>query len=72
MSVVLPLDKMSVTEKISTMESLWDDLIRGEETMESPSWHGDVLTRRDEAVRSGSEAVLDWSEAKKRIRESTT
>ena len=70
MSVVLPLDKMSVAEKIGTMESLWDDLLRDEAAIESPSWHGDILSRRDEAVRAGSERLLDWSEAKKRIRES--
>lgn len=70
MSVVLPLDKMSVTEKICTMESLWDDLVRRGEAMESPSWHGEVLNRREKAVLTGAETVLDWSEAKKRIRES--
>ena len=26
MSITLPLDKMTVLEKIQTMESLWDDL----------------------------------------------
>jgi len=72
MSVTLPLDKMTMAEKIGTMESLWDDLVRGGETMESPLWHGELLDRRDEAVRDGTEPVLDWAEAKKRIRESVS
>jgi hypothetical protein len=72
MAVTLPLEKMSSAEKVELMESLWADLCRKPEEVESPSWHDDVLREREKRLETGEEQVLEWSEAKRRIRESVS
>ena len=47
MEITLPLEKMSIEEKIRTMETIWDDLCRKADSISSPSWHEDVLTRKE-------------------------
>ena len=67
MANTLPLDKMSVAEKIQAMESLWDDLCRKADAVSSPAWHEGVLTERDLMRQSGEEISEDWDLAKKNI-----
>ena len=64
----LPLDKMTVAEKLHAMDVLWADLSR-DDRLESPAWHADVLKERDERIKSGKETFLDWEEAKHSLRE---
>jgi len=68
MGIALPLEKMSRKEKIQAMESLWDDLCRHAEKVQSPAWHGAVLGQREESLRVGEAGISDWDAAKKRIR----
>jgi Putative addiction module component len=68
MGIALPLEKMSRKEKIQAMESLWDDLCRHAEKVQSPAWHGAVLEQREENLRVGEAEFSDWDVAKKRIR----
>lgn len=70
MNVTLPLGEMTLAEKLRTFESLWDDLCRTPGSFEPPAWHGDVLRERENALREGRDDVMDWEEAKKKIRES--
>lgn len=69
MSVSLPLEKMTRKEKIEAMESLWDDLCRHAEGIESPDWHGAILDQREESLTVGEAQFGDWETAKRRIRE---
>lgn len=69
MNATLPLDRMTKEEKLRVMEELWADLSRDPLQVESPSWHGDVLVERAEAVKSGKEAFMDWDTAKNQLRE---
>jgi hypothetical protein len=69
MQTVLPLEQMTREEKLRIMEELWADLSRDESQVESPAWHGDVLSERVKAVKSGKEVFLDWEETKKKLRE---
>ncbi len=69
MEVVLPLDKMTISEKLRALDQLWDDLQRTSEKVPSPTWHADVLRAREERVREGKSKFSDWPEAKNRIRE---
>ena len=62
MSIVLPLDKMTIPDKLRAMEQIWDDLQRASDDVPSPAWHRDVLAARELRVR-------DWTEAKRRIRD---
>lgn len=43
MSIALPLDKMTIAEKLEVMEILWRDLSLNESRFDSPAWHGEVL-----------------------------
>lgn len=70
MSVAIKLEQMTIADKISTMEYLWDDLCRHASETLSPAWHGDLLAQREEAVTVGEAHFLDWDQAKKKIRES--
>ena len=68
MAISIPLEKMSVEEKIQAMESLWDDLRNRAGDALSPAWHGDELARRGAAVVSGKETFEFWDSAKESIR----
>jgi hypothetical protein len=69
MSINLPLDQMTIEEKLQAMEALWADLTRNEEQFESPAWHEQVLKEREQRVKSGQESFIDWEIAKKQLRQ---
>lgn len=48
------LKKMSITEKLKTMEILWSGLAENESDVESPTWHGDVITARKASIEDGT------------------
>lgn len=54
MPVNLPLKDMSLHEKLSAMESLWEDLTRTPEVIESPAWHKEILDERSQRIADGS------------------
>ncbi len=68
MSINLPLKDMTVREKLAVMESLWEDLARTPETIESPAWHKTVLDERRQRSTEGTSQFVDWETAKKDIR----
>lgn len=68
MSSRLPLEKMSVEEKIQAMEAIWDDLCDRADSLTSPAWHGEVLADRDSALQGGDDEVIDWETAKQNIK----
>ncbi len=63
----IPIDGLSVQQKLSLMERIWGDLERCPTEIPSPEWHGDVLARRLQAVEAGETDFVDWSDAKKRL-----
>ena len=69
MSIKLPLDEMTVQEKIAAMESLWEDLSRSPEAIESPAWHKDILDQRQQRIADGTAQFEDWEKAKGKIHE---
>ena len=70
MNISLPLDEMSVEEKLQLMETIWDDLSRHADEMEPPTWHGKMLKELEGAIERGEESFDDWEAAKRRIRDS--
>jgi hypothetical protein len=72
MYTALPPEKMSIEDRIRTMEDLWDDLCRRSNEVLSPDWHHDVLAERELNIRVSEAVFEDWGNAKKRIRESLT
>lgn len=70
MEVTLPLSEMTTADKLRTIESIWDDLLRTRADIPSPAWHADILCARENRVREGKATFGDWTEAKRRIRDS--
>lgn len=68
MSIALPLDQMTIEEKIQTMEILWNDLCGQAGNVASPGWHKDVLQNREAAIERDEDSFVDWEEAKRNIR----
>ncbi len=68
MSITIPLEKMSIEEKIQAMESIWDDLCNRADSIASPSWHKEVLDEREKEIKRGDDQFVDWDTAKKNIR----
>jgi hypothetical protein len=67
MSLALKIDEMTTSEKISAMESLWDDLCHHADTVKSPEWHKDILAEREQNLESGKEKAINWQDAKSKI-----
>ena len=72
MPTTLPLDQMTLEEKLRAMEALWADLSRQENQIESPPWHEQVLNERAARLRSGAENFMDWETAKRELRNRLT
>jgi len=68
MDVILPLDRMSVEEKLRALELLWEDLARSPASIPSPRWHQDVLEAREHRLREGKEKFIPWDEARESLR----
>ena len=68
MPATLPLNEMTVAEKLQAMEALWEDLSRNADALESPEWHRDVLEKRERRIASGESRFSDWEQAKADIR----
>jgi hypothetical protein len=68
MSIKLPLHEMTIKEKLAVMESLWEDLSRSPDSIESPEWHKEILEHRRERVAEKTARFVDWEVAKAEIR----
>ena len=58
--ISIPLDKMSLAEKLEAMEALWADLSRTPGQVPIPDWHREVLKARRESPATW----LDWEQVK--------
>ena len=66
--VTLPLEKMTVAEKLTVIEDVWASLRGEEDRFDSPAWHQDVLLARKKLHAEGKTKFSGWAEAKDRIR----
>jgi hypothetical protein len=48
------IEKMSSSEKLQTIESLWDSLLDEKTALASPQWHEQVLASRTAKFVDGS------------------
>ncbi|APF18360.1 Putative addiction module component CHP02574 family protein [Caldithrix abyssi DSM 13497] len=62
------LENMTIEEKLKLMEEIWSDLIKYEKQIPSSLWHKAVLEEREKKIKDGKEAILNWNEAKDKIR----
>ncbi|MGA2245411.1 MAG: addiction module protein [Verrucomicrobiota bacterium] len=64
----LEIQQLPRQEKLKLMEMLWAELSRDEAELESPAWHADALRETIECRARGEETVLDWEQAKEKLR----
>jgi len=67
MNTTFNIKKMSLSDKISAMEMLWDDICRDAPDISSPQWHEELLKQRELNIREGTDEFVDWEKAKKDI-----
>lgn len=60
------IKKMSISERIRTMEAIWDSLLYDDAHMPSPAWHGNILAERKKKIDEGSAKFLSVEEVKER------
>lgn len=63
----IPIDKMSVSEKLEAFSFIWDRLGETPDAIPTPGWQQDELQRRSERLDSGESNVSDWDEAEVRF-----
>ncbi|HNS20710.1 MAG TPA: addiction module protein [Sedimentisphaerales bacterium] len=68
MSDAIEIARLSREEKLRVMEAIWEDLSRDTAQVESPDWHREVLEETDRRLGAGQEPLVDWQDAKKRLR----
>ena len=59
------IKKMSVAERLQAMELLWDSFLYEGVEVDSPSWHGDVLSQRKAKVDSGKGNFISLNKLKR-------
>ena len=69
---ILPLNEMSVEEKLQTMEALWQSLSADPAAVESPPWHEEELAELERKIESGQSKFVEWEKAKADIRRRTS
>lgn len=67
MDFTLPLEKMSVEDKLRILERIWEDLARTPSAVPSPAWHRDVLDAREKRISESRERFIPWDKAKEDI-----
>ena len=71
MDAVLPLDQMTVEEKLRAMEAIWRSLSTREEQVPVPDWHKQVLDERQRQIDAGEARFVSLEEMKERVRKRT-
>lgn len=64
---MLKIEKMSVAERIATMEQLWDSLSKEKPALRSPAWHREVLADRREELASGKARFITLAQLRKKL-----
>jgi putative addiction module component (TIGR02574 family) len=64
------INKMSVAERLRTIEALWESIPLAESSINSPDWHGEVLASRKAKVRAGKGEFLSLEALRERFRSS--
>ena len=60
MSIELPLESMTLADKLEAMEASWPDISRRPADLPSPDWHKDNLNERWGLVAEGKLKFVDW------------
>ena len=61
---IADISKMSITERLQTMEALWDSLTHEKVELASPDWHYDILSERKKKIESGDAEFISLDDLK--------
>lgn len=67
MPVDIPLETLSVAEKVQLLESVWQSLCAHPCDVKSPAWHREVLDERRRRLEDGRATISAWADAKARL-----
>jgi putative addiction module component (TIGR02574 family) len=65
------IERMSLEERLQTMELLWTSLTQTPEAVPSPDWHGAVLAERLAKIERDEGKFLTVAQVKERLQKST-
>ena len=68
MQKTIEITQLTREEKLRVMEAIWEDLSHEEEPLESPDWHMQALQETEHRLNTQQEQIVDWQDAKKRLR----
>ena len=61
---IAELKKLSKTERIQAMETLWDSMLYEDGEIETPEWHERILEQRKKIMANGKAKFISISELK--------
>ncbi len=61
---ITEIKKMSILERLQTMEELWGSLCYEENEIESPEWHKEILESRREKIKNGRAEFISLEDLK--------
>lgn len=62
------IKEMPIDQKLRLMEAIWTEISRTSEDYTSPEWHREELQETEKRRASGQEGLIDWEEAKSKLR----
>ena len=65
---IAEIEKMTIHERLQTMELLWDSITHSSEEIEPPAWHSEILSDRRKIIESGKAEWLTMDELRKELR----
>lgn len=68
---VAEIERMSLQERLQTMELLWNSLTRTPEAVPSPDWHGEVPAGRLAKIERGEGEFFTLAEVRARLQRPT-
>lgn len=65
---IAEIKQMSVQDRLMAMEQIWDSLCNEESELDSPAWHGEVLSERKKLMDSPDAKYLTVEQLRERHR----
>lgn len=65
---ITEISKMSMVERLQTMEAIWDSLSHEIDEIKSPKWHEDELSSRRGKIEKGEGEFVSLHELKSKHR----
>ena len=65
------IERMSVEERLQTIEILWKSISHSDDSLESPAWHREILVARRAKVYSEKGVFLSIAELRSRLKQAS-